>query len=642
MQLLFSPIKVGNIELKNRIIMAPMGTGSGNVGGTVSEKMIKYYVRRAMGGVSMIIVETTTVDPSGLISETRLRIDDDRYLEGLSVLAREIKAHGAKAAIQLSHRGRQASKEEIGALPVAPSALPAPGYKEKPRELASEEIYQLIGSFAEGARRAKDAGFDAIEIHGAHGYLICQFLSKSSNIRTDEFGGNLTGRSKFATEIVRQIRKKVGNGFPIIFRFSADEHVENGITIEEAKIIAQLLEESGADALHISAGNYETFEWVVQPMTLPRGCLVNLAAEIKSVATVPVITVGRINNPILAESILQEGKADLIALGRSLIADPDFPIKAAEDREKEIRRCIACNMCVDSRVRLKTDIKCSVNPEFGKEEEYNYKPAKSTRKILVVGGGPAGMEAARVAKIRGHQVILCEATDRLGGQLILAAKSPSKKEIASITEYYEYQLKRLGVSIEFNNKVTPELVQKIRPDVVIIATGTIPINASDLGIESDHKYVFTSHDVLGEKVVLTGKDIVIIGAGSVGCETAEFLSEKGMKITFIEMLDEAATDMEQYTRKLLFECLAECNTDMLLRSNVKQIDKECVIYSDAEGKDHSIKASSVIMAVGSMSNNTLINSLDKKEYSIFEIGDCVEPRSIMDAISEGFSIACEI
>lgn len=640
--MLFSPIKVGNIELKNRIIMAPMGTGSGNVGGTVSEKMIRYYTRRAMGGVSMIIVETTTVDPSGLISETRLRIDDDRYLEGLSVLAREIKAHGAKAAIQLSHRGRQASKEEIGALPVAPSALPAPGHKEKPRELASEEIYQLIDSFAEGARRAKDAGFDAIEIHGAHGYLICQFLSKSSNIRTDEFGGDLTGRSKFATEIVKQIRKTVGNGFPIIFRFSADEHVENGITIEEAKIIAQLLEDAGADALHISAGNYETFEWVVQPMTLPRGCLVNLAAEIKSVATVPVITVGRINNSILAESILQEKKADLIALGRPLIADPDFPIKAAEDREKEIRRCIACNMCVDSRVRLKTDIKCSVNPEFGKEEEYNYKPAKSTRRILVVGGGPAGMEAARVAKIRGHQVILCEATDRLGGQLILAAKSPSKKEIASITEYYEYQLKRLGVSIEFNNKVTPELVQKIRPDVIIIATGAIPINASDLGIESDHKYVFTSHDVLGEKVVLTGNDIVIIGAGSVGCETAEFLSEKGMKITFIEMLDEAATDMERYTRKLLFECLAECNTDMLLRSNVKRIDKERVIYSDPEGKNHSIKASSVIMAVGSMSNNPLVNSLDKKEYSIFEIGDCVEPRSIMDAISEGFSIACEI
>ena len=641
MHLLFSPIKIGNLELKNRIIMAPMGTGSANMG-AVSEKMINYYARRAMGGAAMIIVETTTVDPSGLISEKRLRIDDDRYMEGLSALAREIKEHGAKAAIQLSHRGGQASKDEIGTIPVAPSALPAPGHKEKPRALTLTEIYQLIDTFADGARRAKAAGFDAIEIHGAHGYLICQFLSKASNIRTDEFGGNLKGRSRFATEIVRQTRKKVGDDFPIIFRFSADEHVKNGIDLNESKIIARLLEDAGVDALHISAGNYYTFEWIVQPMTLPRGCLVHLAAGIKSVVTVPVITVGRINDPILAESILQEGKADLIALGRPLIADPDFPIKAAEDREKEIRKCIACNTCIDYRIRLKTDIKCTVNPEFGKEEEYNYKPTKSPRRILIAGGGPAGMEAAKVAKIRGHHVIMCEETDRLGGQLILAAKSPSKKEIGNITEYYKYELKRLGVSLELKKTVTPDLVQEIMPDVIIIATGAIPINASALGIKCDHNNVFTSHEVLGEQAVLVGKDIVIIGAGSVGCETAEFLSEKDMKITFIEMLDKAATDMEQYTRKLLFECLEECSIDMLLRSKVERIDKEGVVYTDMEGKSHKIAASSVILAAGSRANKTLINSLDNEKYAIFEIGDCVRPRSIIDAISEGFSIACEI
>ncbi len=640
MQLLFSPIRIGKMELKNRMVMAAMGTGQANPGGTVSERTLKYYIRRAMGGVGMVIVETTTVDPSGLISKTRLRIDDDRFIESLSVLASQIKAHGARAAIQLAHRGRQATREEVGAQPIGPSPIPAPGVTDVPRELSVEEINRLIDAFAEGARRAKEAGFDAVEIHGAHGYLVGQFLSRSSNIRKDEFGGDINGRARFAVEMVRRMKKRVGKEFPLLFRFSADEHVEDGTNLEEAKIVARLVEDAGADAIHVSAGNYATFEWVVQPMALPRGCLVSLAEGIKKVVAVPVITVGRINDPSLAESILQEGKADIIALGRPLIADPDFPQKALEKREKEIRKCIACNVCIDSRIRLKADLRCTINPEFGKEEEYQYKPARARKKVLVIGGGPGGMEAARVARIRGHQVTLCEESGQLGGQLILAAKAPSKKEIRNITDYYEHMLKKLGVDVQLQTKATLEMVEELKPGVIIVATGAYALRPNIPG--SDRSNAVTAHDVFGERVKLKGKNVVIIGGGAVGCETAEYLSEKGFVPTVVEMLGDVAMDVEKITRKTVLDILSERNIKVLTHAGVTRIEKGKVVFIDGAGKEKSITADTVILAMGARPDDELMKRLKERGLPVFAVGDCVEPRKAIDAIQEGFSIGCGI
>ena len=370
------------------MVMAPTGTGFGNVGGTASDKTMKFYVRRAIGGVGMIILETTTVDPSGLISKTRLRIDEDRFIAGLSLLTQKVKDQGARIAIQLSHRGGQATKEEIGDTPVAPSSVLAPGFREIPRALSVKEIHRLIHTFAEAARRAKEAGFDAVEVHGAHGLLICQFLSPAANFRKDEFGGDINGRTRFAAEIVRGIKRRVGEDFPVIFRISAEEYIENGIKLGEAKIIAGLLQDAGVDLFHVSGGHYSNLlEWVIPPMMQPQRCLVPLAAGIKEAVTVPVMAVGGINDPLLAERILEEGKADLIAMSRALIADPDFPRKAREKREKEIRKCIACNTCIDRRVRLKTEVRCAINPEIGRDEEYEYKSAPVRKKVFIIGGG---------------------------------------------------------------------------------------------------------------------------------------------------------------------------------------------------------------------------------------------------------------
>lgn len=641
MSLLFSPFKIRGVELRNRIVMAPTGTGFGNVGGTASDKTMNFYARRAMGGVGMIILETTTVDPSGLISKTRLRIDDDRFIEGLSILTRKIKAHGARVAIQLSHRGGQATKEEIGDTPVAPSSVLAPGFREKPRELSAGEIRKLVETFAEAARRAKQAGFDAVEVHGAHGHLICQFLSGATNFRKDEFGGDIEGRTRFAREIVGRIKMKIGGDFPVIFRISADEHMENGIKLEEAKIMAQLLEKAGVDLFHVSGGHYSNlYEWVVPPMMQPPGCLVPLAAGIKGAVSVPVMAVGKIHDPLLAESILQEGKADLIATSRALIADPDFPQKVLEKREKEIRRCIACNTCIDSRVRLKSQVRCAVNPEVGKEGGDPYKPTSAPKKVLVIGGGPGGMEAARVAKIRGHQVTLWEQADRLGGQLLLAAKAPSKLDMQNIIDYYKYQLEKLGVVVQLKKKATLPLIEEMNPEATVVAAGVYPGNPEIEGI--DRSNVVRASEVLGEKVELTGKRIVIIGGGAGGCETAEFLRAKGFTPTIVEMLEDIGGYLQPTLKEMFRRKLSLRGVEILTRSKATRVEEGRVVFQDEKGKEQSIGANIVILATGSRSNDGLMKALREKGRPFFPVGDCIEPRKVIDAIHEGFSVGCQI
>ncbi len=404
---LLEPVKIGAMELRNRIVMPPMCTNFASETGAVTQRLIDYYVERARGGVGLVTVEATCVDsPVGRLSPLQLCVDDDKFIGGLNDLVEAIQEKGAKISLQLHHAGRQTTLAVTGgAQPVSASETV---YKDvKARALPAEGIECVVGRFGESAKRAKAAGFDAVEIHGAHGYLIAQFLSPYVNKRIDEYGGDPEKRMRFVLEVLEETRKRVGLDFPIIFRLSGEEFVEDGLTLKEAKGIAQRLERAGVDALHVTAGVGGTI-WPVQPMAVPRGCLVHLAEGIKEVVGIPVIAVGRINNPTLAEEILRDGRADLVSMGRALIADPELPRKVAEGRLDDIRMCTACLRGCSERFNAYLRISCTVNPAVGREKEYMVKPADKPKKVLVVGGGAAGLEAARVAALRGHEVTLYE------------------------------------------------------------------------------------------------------------------------------------------------------------------------------------------------------------------------------------------
>ncbi len=542
---LFEPIRILNTELKNRIVMTPMGTLLANKDGSVSERLINYHARRAKGGAGLIMVEATGIRSEGVGIYEELKICNDKYLEGLSSLTSRVKSYGSKIGIQLYHPGRQgASTEVTGVQPIAPSPIPYHPNADVPRELSVEEIAQLVEEFSEGARRAKEAGFDIVEIHGAHGYLISQFLSTLSNKRRDEYGGDIKGRAKFALEIVRRSREKVGHDFPIFFRISADEYEEGGLKIDDAKLIARMLMEAGVDVIDVSAGTRNTIYWMTPPTMFPRGCLVHLAEEIRKVVKIPVVTVGRINNPELGNAILSEGKADLIGMGRGLIADPDLPRKAMEGRFDEIRKCIACNTCIDNLLQFK-QIVCAINPEAGKEGTFEVFPAPKRKKVMVVGGGPAGLDAARVLAERGHEVVLYEKEQKLGGQLNLAGAPPDEEEFKEFIEYLKRQLIKFQVKTFLGKKITPKTARLKQFDEVVIATGASPILPNIPGIKSKH--VVTAQAVLEGKIDI-GENIVIIGAGGTGVTTGLYLAKMGKKVTLVEMLNKIGVDMGRVNR----------------------------------------------------------------------------------------------
>ncbi|MFH1624203.1 MAG: NAD(P)/FAD-dependent oxidoreductase, partial [Pseudomonadota bacterium] len=460
---LFEAVKINSMELRNRIVMAPMGTHFPNKDGTVSEKLLNYYQRRAEGGTGLIIIEATSVDPYGVNYLNELGIWDDKFIEGLSRLAESIHSQGAKLAIQLYHPGRQASSKRTGIQPVGPSPIPYYPVGEVPRELSKTELTELVQKFGDGARRAMNAGFDAVDIHGAHGYLIGQFLSPESNRRDDEYGGDENRRARFALEIIRSVKENVGEEFPVFFRISASEYTERGLSIDETRRIANLLEDNGADVIDISAGKYESTTWMIQPMMLPRGCLVPLSEKIREVVRIPTIIAGRINDPRLAEQILVDGKADLIAIGRGLIADPDFPRKALEGRVDEIRRCVACNTCVD-RLMENKEIRCLQNAEVGKEANFEIKPATKRKKVIVIGGGPGGLEAARVSAIRGHDVVLYEKEEKIGGKLRILGSLPGREEWNTMIQFYSDQLDKYKVNVRVKCEGTLEALKKEAAD----------------------------------------------------------------------------------------------------------------------------------------------------------------------------------
>jgi len=629
---LFEPLIVRGMTLKNRIVMPPMLVGVGYRG----QRARSYYGERARGGVAAITVAGTSVD---------LFVSDDAwgqpggvaaFAEGAHLLTETVHLAGAKIGVQLWYGNRfpagTGEADSRGAA-VAPSA------RDEMRALTISEIEDIISRFARGAAKAKEIGFDYAEVHGAHGYLFCQFFSPADNQRTDKYGGDLVGRMRLGIECVRAMRRAVGEHYPLYFRLGAWEDRANGITVDESAQFATQLEKAGVDVLDVSVGT--TTQPGSSPMSgpgEPEGTLVPYAAAIKKKVGVPVIAVGRIKTPAFAESVLVEGKADFIAIGRQLIADPFWPQKVAEGKEDEIVPCISCNVCVDTGLRGR-GLRCSVNASVARELEYQIQPAGKSRKVIVVGGGPAGMEAARVAAIRGHEVALYEKKDKLGGQLLLAGKAPNKDEIPNLTRYLSSQLEKTGVKVRLSVEATAQLIEERKPDVVVIATGASPIVPKEVpGVERET--VIGALDVLsGAKKV--GQRVVIIGGGMVGCEVAELLAQKGKMVTILEMLEEIGSDIGVSNKQSVLYRLQKAGIEMVTKTKVKEITRRG-IRAIRNNSAQIFEADTIVLAVGFTPNTELMQKLQGKVAALFPIGDCVEPRRIVDAVSDGASVGREI
>ena len=636
LQRLFQPMSIGEMRLRNRIVMPPMVTNFGSSDGRVTEQTTAYYEERAKGGVGLIIVEATCVDsPIGKLSPYQLVIDNDSFIPGLSDLAHAIRRHGARAAVQLHHAGGSTSSAVTGLQPVGPSAVTFPD-REMPIELTLGEISEIVQRFARAAERAKRAGFDGVEIHAAHGYLIAQFLSSAFNKRQDEYGGSLANRARFLLEIIKTTRAVVGKSYPVWCRLSGREYgIPGGITVEETQAVARMAEEAGAAAIHVSAYAAGRDTRNLPPAAQPRGALVRFAEAVKSVVSIPVITVGRIE-PVLGERILTEGRADLIAIGRGLIADPYLPQKAAAGRLEDIRPCIACGSCL-ARVNAGKDSPlCGVNPAVGQEGEYAIELAAKPKKVVVIGGGPAGMEAARVAALRGHQVTLFEKETRLGGQLNVAAVPPYKSEINELNKYLATQVQKAGVKLELGKKATTAKVKKIAPDAAILATGVTPFIPEIPGI--DRKNVVMAEDVLAGRAKL-GEGVIVIGGELVGCETAEFLADSGKTVTITRRGPTMAAGVAPMIGEALVGRLKAKGVTMLTGVKYEEVNDEGLVITTKDREKRTIPADTIVLAAGSKPNTELLSELRGIVSEVHRVGDCVEPRGIVEALTEGWRVA---
>ncbi len=638
MEYLFSQFRIKNIELKNRIVMPGLASFLVRTGGTVTDQTIEHYRRRAAGGPSMVIMEACAVSPEGVVSSNQARIDHDRFVEGLSKIAAVLKTEGAVAALQIHHSGRQTSATVIKQKPLAPSNLACPTIRGEVQPLAIDGIQELVQKFADAAVRARDAGFELIEIHGAHGYLINQFLSKFSNVREDKYGGDITGRTRFASEIIQAIRERLGKEFPISFKISAQEFVTGGLEVAESIQILKLLIKAGIDVVQVSAGNDATPEWICQPMFMEKACLSELAAAIKKELDIPVMAVGRINDPLIANEIIAKNKADLVCMGRGLLADPEMPNKAKTGRLDEIRTCIACNTCMESIFR-KGRIECLVNPMLGREIEMAIHPAQDPKKIMIIGGGPGGLNAAWVAAKRGHEVHLFDRNQSLGGQLILGSIAGYKKELLTLVQFLKKQVEKFNVHCHLNHEVSIETVKKERPDVVILATGSYPSIPQFEGMRSKI--------VVSLEVALNGdrpsyQETVVVGGGATGCEVALHLAESGCPVTIIEMLPKIGNRLETITRKMFIKKLKENQVQIMTNSKLERITDKGIFITDANDKKFFVEAKRVLITVGNQSDNRLFEQIVALGYATHKIGDCLEPRSAKEAIYESGLIARSI
>jgi NADPH-dependent 2,4-dienoyl-CoA reductase/sulfur reductase-like enzyme len=527
----------------------------------------------------------------------------------------------------------------LGRQPVSASDVACILTREKPRPLTLEEIEETIDAFGKATRRIKHAGFDMVEIHAAHGYLINQFLSPLTNLRKDKYGGDLTGRTRILLEVIQSIKKEAGENFPIICRVNGDDYYRGGLTLADAEKIAQAIDRAKVNAIHVSGGIYDSENGEsTAPMWLPRGFMVPLAQAVKEVVRIPVIAVGRINDFKLAEEVVEKGQADLVSMGRALIADPELPRKAMEQRPEETRPCIACNEGCINNLFLNKPVTCILNAAVGREEEFRLRPAKKPKNVVVAGGGVGGMEFARVAALRGHSVSLYEKDNQLGGQVLLASVPSYKYELKNIVPYFRHELERLKVNLHLGEEVTKSMIANLAPDVVCIATGSKPSIPNIPGIEGDN--VVLAIEILAEKVGV-GERVVIVGGGEIGLETGYYLAEQGRKVTIIEQVKRVGTEMIPAFNSYVRHRFSDLGGKLITLARVVEINDEGALY-EKERQRTLEEADTVVIALGQVPDNRLIEILREEVPEIYAVGDVVKRGKIMDAVHSAAEIARKI
>ncbi|MBI4303003.1 MAG: FAD-dependent oxidoreductase [Chloroflexi bacterium] len=635
---LLSPGTIGTMKTRNKIVMPPMHTDYATHEGIVTRQITDYYAARARGGVGLIIVESTLVHPSGKHNPQELGIYDDKCTRGLGDLVEAVKGWGSRIAIQLNHAGRQARTEFTGMPVVAPSAIPCLATGGLPRELTLDEIVELVEAYAQAARRAKQAGFDAVEIHGAHGYLVSQFLSPHTNRRTDKYGGNISGRLTFLLEVIKRTRELVGSDFPILVRINAEDFQENGFTFDDCKQAAHKLEAAGVNGLDISANTHESrlnprVTTDHSSMYEPRGQMVSRAEQIRKNVSLPVIAVGAIT-PEMGEEILRQERADFIAIGRGLVADPELVNKLARGEPEEIRPCIRCQETHGKEAR---GMRCTVNAECGFESREMTPPLRR-KKVMIVGGGPAGMEAARVSALRGHDVTLYEKDNRLGGHLLEATVPDFKADLGNYMAWLIRQIEKLGVKVELAKEVTSKMVENARPDALVLATGSITSYPDIPGINKP--IVTTATEILLGKTI-PGKKTLVVGGGAIGCEVALHLAQNGNNTTIVAR-HEIASDLPLGIGRVLRAKVVDAGVEILTNLKVVSVTDSGVTAVNLDRDLVNVEGDKVVLAAGLVPQAGLYDELKDKVHEIYLVGDCIEPRRVRQATREGYRVGCAI
>lgn len=636
--LVLSPFEFSGVTMKNHILMPAMHIGMAK-DGFINDGFTGFYEERAKAkpGPGMIIVGGCYVEKRGMGAPNFVGLDDDVFIPRLKEFTDVIHRYGTPVVAQLYHGGRYSASFLTGEPSVSASAVFSKFTREMPVELTEEEILTVQEHYGDAARRARDAGFDASELIVCAGYLVNQFLSPLTNKREDRYGGDLEARMTFMRETIAAIKKATGEDYPLVCRLSGSDFMEGSHTLDETKIVAAEMERCGVDFISVTGGWHETRIPQI-PMSVPRGAFVYLAEGIHdSVERIPVACCNRINDPALAEEILEQGRADIVAMARAFIADARILEKAATGKHADIRHCIACNQGCFDHVMMIQPITCMVNPRVNREAETELLPAGKKRSVLVAGGGPAGMECAWVSAHRGHDVTLCEEKDRLGGQAVLAAVPPGRGEFNEMVTYLERQLANKGVDVMMRTPATPELIEELNPDVVVVATGATQLVPDIVGVDGPN--VVMAWDVLEGAPV--GKRVVVVGGGAVGIETGSFLAEQGKEVLVIEMLDRCGSDIGLSTRWVLLQEAARLNVRFMEACRVLKITADGLL-ADSAGRTKDIVADTVVMAVGNKADADLVDFLEKEgirqKFEVHLIGDCASPRKALDAIHEGFDL----